>query len=110
MVPMLDRLLAQVGGVRVRAIQTLPRTEVGAAAPATNAKAPADTAGALYRHGVELTIEASYADALAYLRAIEAMPQRVLWGGLQLKVEHHPKVVLTLRLYTLSQDRNWLEI
>ena len=112
MVPMLDRLLAQVGGVRVRSMQSLPRTEVGAAAPSPGAKVSADikAAGALYRHGVELCVEGGYAEVLDYVRAIEAMPQRVLWGGMQLKVEQHPKVVLTLRLYTLSQDHNWLEI
>jgi MSHA biogenesis protein MshJ len=110
MVPVLDRLLAQTGGVRLRSMQSLGRSEVGppAASPAT--PADAKTAGTLYRHGVELHVEGSYADVLAYVQAIEAMPQRVLWGGLQLKVEQHPLVVLTLRLYTLSADRNWLEI
>ena len=106
MVPMLDRLLVQTGGLRLRAMQSLARTEVGAA-PAASAP---NATGALYRHGVELSVEGSYADVLAYVRAIEAMPQRVLWGGLQLKVDQHPKVVVTLRLYTLSPDRNWLEI
>jgi MSHA biogenesis protein MshJ len=106
MVPMLDRLLAQSSGVRLRSMQTLPRSEVGAATPA----AAANTTGGLYRHGVELSVEGGYADVLAYVRAIESMPQHVLWGGLQLKVEQHPKVVVTLRLYTLSPDRNWLEI
>ena len=47
---------------------------------------------------------------LGYVQNIETMPQRVLWGGLQLKVEQYPLVVLTLRLYTLSPDRSWLEI
>ena len=110
MVPVLDRLLAQTGGLRLRSMQSLGRSEVGvpAATPAT--AADAKTAGTLYRHGVELNVEGSYADVLAYVQAIEAMPQRVLWGGMQLKVEQHPKVVLTLRLYTLSQDRSWLEI
>lgn len=110
MVPVLDRLLAQTGGLRLRSMQSLGRSEVGtpAAAPATAAEAK--TAGTLYRHGVELIVEGTYADVLAYVQAIEAMPQRVLWGGMQLKVEQHPKVVLTLRLYTLSQDRSWLEI
>jgi len=130
MVPMLGRLLAQVGGLRLRSMQSLGRIEVGAALPAptstnTAASKPALTASAvkpapaapgsipaaaLYRHGVELTIEGSYADVVAYLLAVEAMPQHILWGGLQLKVEQHPKVVVTLRLYTLSQDRTWLEI
>ena len=127
MVPMLDRLLAQVGGLRLRSMQSLGRTEVGGAGGAPGAPAtplahpagaakpaspanPTNTAAALYRHGVELTIEGSYADVLAYLLAIEAMPQRVLWGGMQLRVEQHPQVIVDLRLYTLSQDRNWLEL
>ena len=110
MVPVLDRLLAQTGGLRLRSMQSLGRSEVGAPAATSATPADAKTAGTLYRHGVELNVEGSYADVLAYVQAIEAMPQRVLWGGLQLKVEQHPKVVLTLRLYTLSQDRSWLEI
>jgi hypothetical protein len=48
--------------------------------------------------------------AVAYLRALESMPHRVLWGSLELHVEHHPKVVMSLRLYTLSDDDSWLEI
>lgn len=129
MVPMLGRLLDQVGGLRLRSMQSLGRAEVGAAMPGpVAASAPAAAAAAavkpvpanptptpnrdaaLYRHGVELTIEGSYSDVVAFLLAVEAMPQHILWGGLQLKVEQHPKVVVTLRLYTLSQDRNWLEI
>ena len=113
MVPMLDRLLGQVGGLRMRLVQSLGRAEVGpppvAIAGAASATA-ASPSGALYRHGVELTIEGSYADVVNYVRAIEAMPQHVLWGGMQLQVEQYPKVVVTLRLYTLSPDRNWLEI
>jgi MSHA biogenesis protein MshJ len=110
MVPVLDRLLSQAGGLRLRSMQSLGRSEVGAPAAVTATPVEAKTAGTLYRHGVELIVEGSYADVLAYVQAIEAMPQRVLWGGMQLKVEQHPKVVLTLRLYTLSHDRSWLEI
>lgn len=115
MVPILDALLGQVGGLRLKSMQSLPRTEVGAAAPAIVSAAASgatavEPAATLFRHGVELAVEGSYADVVAYVSAIEAMPQRVLWGSLQLKVEQHPKVVVTLRLYTLSQDRTWLEI
>ena len=120
MLPVLEHMLAQSGGLHLRSMQSLPRIELTAApneasaAPAAasapaNAAAPAN-APALYRHGVELTVEGSYADLLAYLEVLEAMPQRVLWGGVQLKVAEYPKAVLTLRLYTLSMDRGWLEI
>ena len=115
MLPVLDRMLAQAGGLHLRSMQSLPRTELAAspgAAPAAGAAASAPGAAgpALYRHGVELTVEGRYADLLAYLNALESMPQRVLWGGVQLKVDDYPKAVLTLRLYTLSMDRGWLEI
>lgn len=111
MVPVLERLLAQVGGLRLRSMRSLPRTEVaGGAATAGAPTIPVGSAGTLYRHGVELTVEGSYGDLLAYLRALEAMPQRALGGGLQIRVERHPTVVMTLRLHTLSRDRSWLEI
>ena len=59
---------------------------------------------------MELVLEGGYADLLGYLKAMEALPQRVLWGAINLKVEQHPRSVLTLRVYTLSRDRAWLEI
>jgi len=97
----------------MRSVQSLSRTELGASPSASAASAPASTAAAsspLYRHGVEIVVEGSYADVVEYVRAIETMPQHVLWGGMQLQVEQYPKVVMTLRLYTLSPDRGWLEI
>ena len=72
--------------------------------------AAAVAGGSLYRHGVELTLEGSYPDLQAYLQAVEALPQHLLWGGLTLKADQHPKTVITLRLYTISRDRHWLEI
>ena len=125
MVGLLEQLLARQGQVRVRAMRslgradllnpstagvpTLPDKAVGAL-PAAGAAAPDPAAPSLYRHGVELVLEGSYADLLQYLRAVEALPQRVLWGSVSLKVEQHPKSVLTLRVYTISRDRHWLEI
>lgn len=115
MLPVLDQLLTRVGSLRMQSMQSLGRTEITAGAIGATGSVPTASAAAnggpvLYRHGVELTVEGSFADLLAYLQALEAMPQRVLWAGAQLKVEHHPKASLTLRLYTLSLDRTWLEI
>jgi MSHA biogenesis protein MshJ len=116
MLPVLDRMLVQTGGLRLRSMQSLARTELasaGVAAPSAAASAAGarpETGPTLYRHGVELTVEGGYAELLAYLHALEAMPQRVLWGGVQMKVEQYPKALLTLRVYTLSLDRGWLEL
>jgi MSHA biogenesis protein MshJ len=122
MVSVLEGVLRQTGGLRVRSMQSLPRVEIGgnAGAPVA-AGGPASAASAaradapppgprLYRQGVELEVEGSYAALLAYCQALEALPRHVLWGGLVLKAEQHPRLVMTLRLYTLSPDRNWLVI
>ena len=136
MLQVLEQMLASQVQVRVRAMQSLGKTELSVASPGaagsnnasanvsasasalnkTKGKSPsaepaAAAAGpALYRHGIELTLEGSFADLVSYVRAIEALPQRVAWGGMQFRVEQYPKAVLTLKLYTLSLDRHWLEI
>ena len=75
--------------------------------------AAAGSAGALpniYKHGVELRIAGSYSDLLAYLEDLERTPQRILWNKLTLSVEQYPRSVLTLTVYTLSLDKQWLVV
>lgn len=98
MVPLLEQLLGRHSGLKLRSLQSLGRTALAQGTPT------------LYRHGVELTLEGRYADLLDYLKTLEAAPQRLLWGGLQLQVIQHPQVLLTLRLHTLSTDAHWAEI
>ena len=118
MVELLEQLLARHGEVRVRAMRSLGRSDLlstpghtpttaGSAGPTAAANTTSPT---LYRHGVELVLEGGFADLLGYLQAMESLPQRVLWGSVDLKVDQHPRSVLTLRVYTLSRDRHWLEI
>jgi MSHA biogenesis protein MshJ len=122
MLPLLSRLLSHEQGLRVRTLRSLGQTPLSgnepspkpaqAGASATPAAAQAAVAGQpmLYRHAVELSVEGSYADLLSYLQALESMPQKLLWGSLQLKVEKYPQVLLTLRVYTLSQQAGWVEL
>ena len=136
MLDLLGQLLARHGDVRVRSMQSLGRSDLlgpqpggtpGQTGLASNAAAPPNadpkpatpaapaTDGApampsLYRHGVELVLEGGFSDLLQTLKALEALPQHVLWGSLSLRVEQHPRSVLTLRVYTISRDRHWLEI
>ncbi len=97
---MLDALLRQHRALSLVSLRSLPATELpGTAGPA-----------AVYRQGLELVLEGRYADLLAYCRALEALPQGLLWGDLQLAVEAYPRVLLTLDVYTLSQDKPWLKL
>ena len=113
--PRFEQRIGEIGEVRLRALRSLGRSDLlvlGQATAAGGASVAADTSSGsgLYRHGVELVLEGSYADLLGYLRAVEALPQRVLWGGISLKVEQYPRATLTLRVFTLSRERHWLEI
>jgi MSHA biogenesis protein MshJ len=100
MVGVLDAVIRQNAGLKLRNMQNLARTELNTGSGATP----------LYRHGVELVVEGSYAELLAYMQALQALPQRLLWGGMSLNAEQHPRLALTLRVYTLSQDKQWLEL
>ena len=122
MVAVLDQMLVRQPQVKVRSMRSLPRTDLlgeglqpAAPAPATASAAAAPASAprggnALYRHGVEIVLEGSYADLVTYLKTLDEQPQQLLAGGLQFRVEKHPLSTLTLRLYTLSMDRHWLEI
>jgi MSHA biogenesis protein MshJ len=63
----------------------------------------------LYRHGVEITLKGSYFDLVQYLAQLEKLPDRLLWGSVQLQVEEYPQVKLTLVVYTLSKQRSLLK-
>ena len=64
----------------------------------------------LYRHGVEIRVEGSYADLTAYLAELEHLPQRMLWDRVAVDGEHYPKIVMTVMVYTLSLDKSWLVV
>lgn len=64
----------------------------------------------LWRHGLEIRIAGGYGDLLGYVAELERAPQRLLWGGMALKVTAWPRSELTLTVYTLSRERDWLAV
>lgn len=69
-----------------------------------------ESKSAVFRHGVEITVEGSYPDLLHYLAQMESSPWQMFWGKAELKTGAYPKATLTLTLYTLSLDKAWLTI
>jgi MSHA biogenesis protein MshJ len=126
MAPLVDAILRANGRLQLVSMRTLPVETISgraaAAAPAApTATAPAPAASVppaadgkapelLYRHGVEVTVRGNYLDMVDYMSALEAMPTRLFWGKAQLDVEEYPASRLTLTLYTLSLDRNWMKL
>ncbi|SFV05046.1 type II secretion system protein GspM [Pseudoduganella namucuonensis] len=83
-----------------------PAPGAGPAAP----KPPVKNDELLYRHGVEIVLQGSYLDMLAYMEALEKMPAQLFWGKATLSAEEYPKSTLTLTLYTLSLDQKWIAL
>lgn len=113
---LLEDLVGRNSGLRLLSLRTLPATplldKASAKAPAGGAASEpaADAAGGLYKHGVEIRLEGGYQELTTYLARLEKSPQKLLWSAVSLSAEQHPKLLLTLTVFTLSLDRSWLVV
>ena len=132
---LLQSLLAEQHGLRLIGLRSLPVTPLGEAAlpsrkaagkSAVAAAAPAATATTRRRATaralssrraattpgsiamrVEVRVQGSYADMLAYLRAIEGLPRRVRWGDVEIDARAYPASIMTVTLFTVSLEQPW---
>lgn len=106
----LERLLARHAGLRLVSLKTLsPESLLGTQQGADGKPAPLRQFD-IYRHGVELRLEGSYLELLAYLEQLEKADRKILWGPMRLSVVEYPKSQLTVTVYTLGSDPAWLAL
>ena len=140
MAKLLGNLLDRRGGLRIVALRTLPATPLlersgaaggtanpavsgavpaagGAIAPAAGAGVPAQPAGGtaapaagIFKHGVELVLQGSYADLSAYLDRIERTPAQMFWARAVLDAEAYPQLTLTVSIFTIGLEAAWLSV
>lgn len=108
---LLENMIGSRSGLRLLGLKTLPVTPLlerkGGGDSEVKTVSPQTSAG-LFKHGLEIRLEGSYQDLTAYLQRLENSSTKVLWSSAVLSAENHPKLVLTLTVYTLSLDRAWL--
>lgn len=123
---LLESLLRSHSGLQLVGLRSVPVMSVTelmsgpasatAATPAvSSASQPAaghaaKDAAWLYRHGVEVTVQGSYADMQAYLAALEKLPRRVYWGELRLDARQWPANLMTVTVYTISLEKTWWRV
>ena len=126
MTVLLEDILKRDRKLRLLSLKTLPVSSLSETAAADvrpvqgNAAAvPASvvqnvggqpSAGVVYKHGVEIVVQGEYLEILDYMAALESMPWQLFWGKAKLTVEKHPTATLTLTLFTLSLDKQWLNL
>lgn len=113
MTALLEEMIGGKTGLRLLGLKTLPVSPLLEKKPAPDgavksAEKPVDTSPGLFKHGVEIRLEGSYHELSAYLERLEQSKLKLLWSGVVLSAENHPKLVLTLTVFTLSLDRAWL--
>ncbi len=120
MAPLLREMLTGDSGLQLVGLRTLPvealvartqkpATTSGASPPVQPAK-PAMTDANVFKHGVEITLQGSYANLHDYLARLERAPWRMFWWRGRLVADEQARLTLTITIYTLSLDKAWLQV
>ncbi|AZG71830.1 MSHA biogenesis protein MshJ [Shewanella livingstonensis] len=64
----------------------------------------------LYSHGIKLILQGDYFSILAFIKAVESMPDKLYWKRLDYRVESHPGALVELELYTLSVNKDFISV
>ena len=81
------------------------------AAPAatTNVQTP-EAPELVYRHGVEIVLQGRYPDMVQYMSQLDTLPVGLIWGRASLDAREYPNARLTLTLFTLSLEKDWIKL
>jgi MSHA biogenesis protein MshJ len=117
---LLQDMLTHQPRLQLLALKTLPvtplvekkseKTEVPAAGAQPATKPIAGDDNNVFKHGVEITLQGSYADLYEYLTRVEKLRWRMFWSRASLNAEDFPRLKLTITIYTLSLDKAWLVV
>lgn len=118
---LLQDMLARNPRLQLIALRTLPATplvekrakaeqaDAAASIPPAGGK-PVATEDGVFKHGVRITVQGSYADLHDYLARLEKLSWRMFWSRASLNADDYPRLTLTVTIYTLSLDKAWLVV
>jgi len=109
MAAVLQQLVDQDRRVRIVRLQNLAPAPLVDKDSANTASAPTAGSAHVYKHGVQVVVEGSYLDLLAYVARLEKQPWQVYWGKTVMSADY-PESRVELTLYTLSLDKAWLVV
>jgi MSHA biogenesis protein MshJ len=105
MVQVIHDVLSRQHGVTLVSLHNSPVTTLVPAAAGQVAPS-----GGPYVHPVEIVVEGTYLDVLAYLRALESLEWRFYWRLLELESTAYPRNRVRIELSTLSLDKDWIGV
>ncbi|WP_281212706.1 MSHA biogenesis protein MshJ [Shewanella insulae] len=99
---MLGELLGRVKGIRLQSFESLAPKPLLALGDENKLN--------LYSHGIKLAFEGDYFATLKFIEAVEAMPNKLYWRQLDYVVGDYPKAEVTLEVYTLSINKDFISV
>ena len=106
MAKLLEQLLVSEKGLGLVSLKTLDSVDL---IPA-DAKRLANNNYQIYRHGFSIEFEGGYLETLRYIEALEKLPWKFFWEGIEYQVERYPESRVKLNLYTLSLSKGWIGV
>jgi len=64
----------------------------------------------VYRHGLRMTFEGNYIETIRYLRSLENLDTSFFWQTLDYDVVAWPVARITLDIFTLSTQQEWIGV
>ncbi len=106
MARILEKVLTRDSRVKLIKLKTLPVSDL------IDRDEPEQVEGrpAVFKHGIEITLQGRYLDMLNYLDQLEGLPWQMFWSEARMDASDYPAVRITVTVFTLSLDRNWLVV
>jgi MSHA biogenesis protein MshJ len=98
-----------LGGQPIIKVKAVEKNAEGAEEPATEPEKDKIINNA-YKHGLKIVFEGDYMSTLKYIQALEDLKWGFFWDSLELNVKEYPDSTVSITLFTLSLDKNWIGV
>lgn len=78
--------------------------------PVQTVESNLDGGNLFYQHGLSMELTGSYEALTAYLSEIESLEHQLFWDDLTIETDNFPSLTIKLKVHTLSQDEEWLNV
>ncbi len=116
MAVMLESVLLKVKGLELQHIKGMggkPIVEVKAVTKEGGddvKNAPTSAVDNAYKHGLKIVFEGDYLSTLEYIQELENLGWGFFWESLELNVKEYPNSIVSITVFTLSLDKNWIGV
>lgn len=113
MAGVLSGILQRETALELISLENVPPEQLRTSAPTPESaegqpEAPEEIA--LFKHGLHMVFEGSFMETVRYLRSLEQQEANFYWENLEFNVEEYPTARISLDIYTLSADEDWIGV